>query len=178
MKPVFVTLFLLITINASLAEDCKIDDSNAYFEDLVGEPYGDPGSGQYKVIFEKILTFSPDPPLEASLVFPFKGNCSGLIFHKVEVFGAIGPDSFPKGYNKDNLEKKYLTWQKKPLSFEKKHLILRSNLAILKTFKILNMMKKAPEGKHIWKFKFVVRYQETDGVTKVYKKIIDSHLIH
>jgi hypothetical protein len=178
MKYLLVAIFSLIQMNILFAQDCNIDTKNAYFEDLEGEPIGDPGTSSYRIEYVKRSTFTPDPPREASLSFPFKGDCSDLVIFKVEIYGQIGPDTFPKDNHSHEGKGLGLVWLKKPLYSGKKELSFNQNLAIIKTFEINKLMKKAPKDKHTWKLKFIVKYQESSGATKTFERVVDSPLMH
>ncbi len=179
MKLILITLFTLFNFNA-VASSCKVLTDKSYFEDMEGEPIGNPKSKEYKIIYDKVTKFTPDPPMEASLNFPTSGDCSDLIVFKVEIYRALGPDKLPggDGHEGHNAQSAKLTWDKKPNYSGKKDLSFKKDLAVIKTFNIRKMMEKAPKDTHIWKFKFIVKYQESSGSTKSFERIIDSPLLH
>lgn len=178
MKTVLFFIFTLSQISFLMASECRINTEKAYFIDLEGEPIGDPGSKAYRIEYERRETFTPDPPTEVSINFPFEGDCSELLVFKVEVYAQHGPAKFPKDNHSHSGKGLNLIWQKKPLFSGKKELVLKDQVASLKTFNIAQLMGKAPKGKHTWKLKFIISYQQSAGITKIYEKIAESPLMH
>lgn len=180
MKIIFILIFTFLISNSAYSANCKLDTSKSFFKDLVGEPYGDPGTPGYRINFEKREVFTPDPPMKASFNFPFTGNCEDLIVFKIEIYRALGPDTF-----EDNGDHKGhdgsmngIHFEKKPIFSGKKELVLSKNIAEIKTFEIAKMMEKAPKDHHIWRFKFVFKYQTSAGLTQTFEKLINSPLSH
>lgn len=181
MKVIIIGLFSLFYFSSSMASECILKTDKTYFEDLEGEPIGNPKSKDYRIIYNKIDSFTPDPPMDSSLNIPYTGDCNGLIVFKIEIFRALGLDHFPKtggAHENHGSEATKLIWDKKPIFSGKKELSFKENVASLKSFNILKMMEKAPKDKHIWKFKFIIKYQVEGGSTKTFEKLMDSPLMH
>ncbi|MFT6604558.1 MAG: hypothetical protein ACJARO_002081, partial [Bacteriovoracaceae bacterium] len=144
MKIILISLFTFLSFSA-LASDCKVLNDKTYFEDMEGEPIGNPKSKDYRIVYDKLTSFTPDPPIEASLNFPTTGDCSGLIFFKVEIYRALGPDKFPggEGHEGHSDQSVKLVWDKKPIYSGKKDLSFKKDTAVLKSFNIQKMMEKA-----------------------------------
>lgn len=185
-KVISLIIFLSISTIAS-AKDCSLNIRGSYFQDLDGDVQLLPKIKSYKTIYPKYKKFVPDYPINAALRIPIEGNCKALKLLDIKIYTAIGRNTFESSNDDhenhgshwsshEDFEK--FSWQEKPIFSGKKEMKMERGLASIRTFRINDLSKMKPKGKHNWRYKFVIRFKKTNGEIEVFEKIINSPLIH
>lgn len=163
--------------------DCKLLHDKAYFQDLEGDAYPDPSTGKLKVHFEKYDKFKPDYPIKAALRVPYTGDCSDTIIFKVEMFRAIGPwpkegETSENDHSHHSINHVKIDWEKKPKFSGKMAVKVNKDHIEVSEFPINQYAEEAPKDKHIWKYKFVLKYQTSKAQTMTLEKVMEAPLVH